>query len=123
MRRAVVEACFYGHLFCGVCAAAQAVETSVQLALPTNVWLIVVTFVGTVLFYSYPYTRPAVGSGDPRVVWCRRHQGIVRQFQGWGLLTLVEMVGWLAIHHGSGIRDMTLLEWTVLLAVPGAAGL
>ena len=48
---AVIEACFYGHLFYGVCAVAQVLETSVQLALPINGWLAVGSFIGTVLFY------------------------------------------------------------------------
>ena len=42
--REAVEACFYGQLFYGVCAAAQVLETSVQLALPINPWLLAVSF-------------------------------------------------------------------------------
>ncbi|MDB6172992.1 MAG: hypothetical protein JWL59_2303 [Chthoniobacteraceae bacterium] len=122
MWRAVVEACFYGHLFYGVCAAAQVIETSVQLGLPVNGWLIVVSFIGTVVFYSYPYTRQTASSTDPRVVWYRRHLDVVQQLQGWGLLALLALVVWVVIRHNAAIRRMTILEWIVLLAVPGVAG-
>src|SRR5262245_50007931 len=81
MWRGAVEAWFYGHLFYGVCAVAQVTETSVQLALPINGWLSLVTFVGAVLFYSYPYTRRTATSPDPRVVWHRQHRVLVRRFQ------------------------------------------
>lgn len=122
MWRSIVEACFYGHLFYGICAVAQVIETSVQLALPVNGWLIAVSFIGTVVFYSYPYTRQNASSNDPRVVWCRRHHGVVRQLQGWGLLVLLGLVIWMAIRLHAAIRGMAILEWIVLFAIPGAAG-
>ncbi len=123
MWRAAIEACFYGHLFYGVCAVAQVLETSVQLALPVSGWLIVGSFIGTAAFYNYPYTRRAGSSADPRVVWHRRHRGLVRRVQDSALLVLIGLSAWMAIRHRAAIRAMTLLEWIVLLVFPCAAAL
>jgi hypothetical protein len=74
MWQAAIDACFYGHLFTeSVCAVAQVIEASVQLALPINAWLLVGSFIGTVTFYSYPYNRRTANSGDPRVAWHPSH--------------------------------------------------
>ncbi len=121
--RAAIEACFYGHLFYGVCAVAQVIETSVQLALPVNGWLTVGSFIGTVMFYSYPYTRRTANSADPRVAWHRRHRGLVDRLQRWALLALIALSVWMAIRHRAAIRAMTPLEWIVLLVFPCAGGL
>jgi 4-hydroxybenzoate polyprenyltransferase len=123
MWRAAIEACFYGHLFYGVCAVAQVIETSAQLDLPVSLWLIVGTFIGTVLFYSYPYSRGAASSADPRVAWHWRHRGLVDRLQRWGLLVLGGLSVWMAIRHRAAIRTMTPFEWIVLLAFPCAGGL
>jgi 4-hydroxybenzoate polyprenyltransferase len=121
--RAVVEACFYGHLFYGVCAVAQVIETSVQLALPVNGWLMAGSFIGTVVFYNYPYTRRAASSADPRVAWHHRHRGLVNPLQRCALLALVALSVWMAVRHSAAIRTMGPLEWGVLLVFPCAAGL
>jgi 4-hydroxybenzoate polyprenyltransferase len=121
--RAAIEACFYGHLFYGVCAVAQVIETSVQLGLPVNGWLTVVSFIGTVLFYSYPYTRRSANSADPRVAWHRRHRGLVNRLQRWAMLALIALSAWVVIRHRVAIRTMTPLEWIVLLVFPCAGGL
>jgi 4-hydroxybenzoate polyprenyltransferase len=121
--RAAIEACFYGHLFYGVCAVAQVFETSAQLALPVNGSLTVGSFIGTVLFYNYPYSRRTANSTDPRVVWHRRHCGLVHRLQRWALLALIALSVWMAIRHRGAIRTMTPLEWIVLLVFPCAAGL
>ena len=123
MWRAAIDAVFYGHLFYGVCAAAQVLETSVQLALPVNGWLMAGSFIGTVLFYSYPYTRGAANSADPRVAWHRRHRGLVSFWQRWGLVALVALSVWMGIRHRAAIRTMTSFEWIVLLVFPCAGGL
>ena len=120
---AVIEACFYGHLFYGVCAVAQVLETSVQLALPINGWLTVGSFIGTVLFYSYPYTRRTADSADPRVMWHRRHRDVVERLQRWALLALIALSIWMAIRHRAAIRTMTPLKWIVLLVFPCAGSL
>ena len=120
---AVIEACFYGHLFYGVCAVAQVLETSVQLALPINGWLIVGSFIGTVLFYSYPYTRRTADSADPRVMWHHRHRDVVERLQRWALLALIALSIWMAIRHRASIQTMTPLEWIVLLVFPCAGSL
>lgn len=121
--RSTIEACFYGHLFYGVCAVAQVFETTAQLDLPVNGWLAAVAFIGTVLFYSYPYTRRAANSADPRVAWHLRHRDLVRRLQGCALFALIVLSGWLVIRHGAAIQAMTPLEWAMLLAVPLAGGL
>ncbi|HTV02247.1 MAG TPA: hypothetical protein VMF13_16990 [Luteitalea sp.] len=121
LRRAAVEACFYGHLFYGVCAAAQITETSVQLALPFNGWLTVTSMIGTVLFYSYPYSRRASISLDPRVVWHRRNRALVERLQLWGLVALVTLSAWFAVHHRTALRTMSPLESAVLLLFPCAS--
>ena len=123
MWRAVIETCFYGHLFYGVCAAAQVVETSVQLRLPVNGWLIAGSFIGTVLFYSYPYTRSTANSADPRVAWHRQHRGVVDRLQRWALFVLIALSAWMAIRHRAAIQSMTPLEWIVLVAFPCAGAL
>jgi 4-hydroxybenzoate polyprenyltransferase len=123
MWRTAIDACFYGHLFYGVCAAAQVVETTVQLGLPFNAWLTVAAFIGTVLFYSYPYTRSSNRSTDPRVLWHRRHRHLVERLQRWGLLALVALSAWMAIRHRAAIRSMTPFEWIMLLVFPAVAGL
>jgi 4-hydroxybenzoate polyprenyltransferase len=120
---AAIEACFYGHLFYGVCAAAQAIETSVQLALPVNGWLIAGSFIGTVMFYNYPYSRRTASSADPRVAWHRRHRGLVHRLQRLALLGLIALAVWLAIRHGSAIRTITPFEWIVLLVFPCAGAM
>jgi 4-hydroxybenzoate polyprenyltransferase len=121
--RSAVEACFYGHLFYGVCAVAQVLETSVQLALPLNGWLMAGAFIGTVLFYSYPYSRGTANSADPRVVWHRRHRDLVHRVQRWGLLALVVLSVSMAIRHRAAMGTMTPLEWMVLLVFPCAGSL
>jgi 4-hydroxybenzoate polyprenyltransferase len=121
--RAAIEACFYGHLFYGVCAVAQVIETSVQLALPVNGWLLVGSFIGTVLFYSYPYTRRTANRADPRVAWHHRHRGLVERLQRWALLALIALAVWMAIRHRAAIRTMTPLEWVALVVFPCAGGL
>ncbi len=123
MWHAAIEACFYGHLFYGVCAVAQVLETTAQLALPVNGWLAAGAFIGTVLFYSYPYTRRTASSADPRVVWHLRHLDLVRRLQGCALVALIALSGWLVIQHGAAIQAMAPLEWGLLLAVPVTAGL
>jgi 4-hydroxybenzoate polyprenyltransferase len=120
---AVIEACFYGHLFYGVCAVAQVLETSVQLALPINGWLAVGSFIGTVLFYGYPYTRHTADRADPRVAWHHRHRDVVERLQRWALFALIALSIWMALRHRAAIRTMTPLEWIVLLVFPCAAGL
>lgn len=116
--REAVEACFYGQLFYGVCAAAQVLETSVQLALPINPWLLAVAFIGTVLFYGYPYTRRGASGMDPRVVWHRQHRVLVDRLRGWGVLALLGLAIWIAIKHGEAIGAMRPLEWFVILVFP-----
>jgi 4-hydroxybenzoate polyprenyltransferase len=116
--RSTVEACFYGHLFYGVCAVAQVFETTAQLALPVNAWLCAATFIGTVLFYSYPYTRRTANSADPRVVWHRRRLELVHRLQRGAVLALIALTGWMAIRHGAAIHTMSPLEWMTLLAFP-----
>jgi len=121
--RAAVEACFYGHLFYGVCAVAQIAETSVQLALPVNGWLMTGAFVGTVMFYSYPYSRQTATGTDPRVVWHQRHRDLVARWQLGGLLTLLALLVWMVMRHGAAILSMTPLEWFGLLVFPYVGGL
>jgi hypothetical protein len=121
--RAAIEACFYGNLFYGVCAVAQVVETSVQLGLPGNGWLIVASFIGTVLFYSYPCTRGTASSADPRVAWHRRHRVLVSRLQRWALLALIVLTAWMTIRHRAAVRTMNPLDWIVLLVFPCAGGL
>jgi 4-hydroxybenzoate polyprenyltransferase len=121
--RAAVEACFYGQLFYGVCAVAQVFETSAQLALPVSGWLTVGSFMSTVLFYSYPYTRRTANGADPRVDWYRRNRALVDRLRRWALLALIALSVWLAIRHRAAIRTMTPFEWTMLLVFPGAGGL
>lgn len=118
-----IAACFYGHLFYGVCAVAQVFETTAQLGLPVNGWLATTAFVGTVLFYSYPYSRRTASSGDPRVVWHVRHRELVRRLQGCALVGLFALSGWLVLRHRAGIEALTLFEWTVLVMVPIAGAL
>jgi 4-hydroxybenzoate polyprenyltransferase len=120
---AAVDACFYGHLFYGVCAVAQVLETSAQLALPVNGWLMAVAFVGTVMFYGYPYRRRTANSADPRVAWHRRHRRLVDRLQRGALLALVALSAWIAIRHRGAIPTMTPFEWGLLLMVPGTAAL
>ena len=121
--RAAVEACFYGHLFYGVCAVAQVIETSVQLGLPVSGWLTAVAFIGTVAFYSYPYTRRMANDADPRARWHRRHRGVVQRGLRWTLVASIALSAWIAIGHRAAIRAMTPLEWIALLVFPSAAGL
>lgn len=123
MWRAVVEASFYGHLFYGVCAVAQIAETSVQLMLPVNGWLMVGAFTSTVLFYSYPYTRLAANSTDPRVAWHRQHHILVGMLQRLALLALMGLLAWMAIQHWVAIRTMSPFDWIVLLVFPFVGGL
>lgn len=118
--RRAVDACFYGHLFYGVCAVAQVLETSVQLVLPFNVWLCAVAFISTVLFYNYPYARGSAPSADPRVVWHRRHRQLVQRLQRWGVLALLALVLWLVIRHAPEIRETSAIEWLALFAFPAA---
>jgi 4-hydroxybenzoate polyprenyltransferase len=121
--RAAVEACFYGHLFYGVCAVAQVFETSAQLALPVSGWLIAVSFISTVLFYSYPYTRRTANGTDPRVVWHRRNHALVDRLQRLAVLALIALSAWMAIRHHAAIRTMSPFEWIMLLVFPCAGGL
>ncbi|HUR20128.1 MAG TPA: hypothetical protein VMZ90_04920 [Vicinamibacterales bacterium] len=123
MWRAAIETCFYGHLFYGVCAVAQVLETSVQLALPINGWLTVESFIATVLFYNYPYSRGPATSADPRVAWHHRHRALVDRWQRWALLAVITLSIWMAIRHRAAIVTMTPLEWIVLLVFPCAGGL
>jgi 4-hydroxybenzoate polyprenyltransferase len=116
--RAAVEACLYGHLFYGVCAVAQVCETSAQLALPTNEWLLVGSFIGTVLFYNYPYTRATADGADPRVAWHHRHRLLVHRWRRWGLLALLAQAVWMAIVYRAAIRTMTPFEWIALIVFP-----
>jgi 4-hydroxybenzoate polyprenyltransferase len=121
--RAAVEACFYGHLFYGVCAVAQVIETSVQLALPANGWLMAGAFLSTVIFYSYPYSRRTATSADPRVAWHQRHRDLVERWQLGGLLILIALLAWMVIRHRTAIRTMSPQEWFFLLVFPYVGGL
>jgi 4-hydroxybenzoate polyprenyltransferase len=121
--RAAIEACFYGHLFYGVCAVAQVIETSVQLALPVDVWLTVGVFIGTVSFYDIPYGRRAADESDPRGEWHRRHRRLVNQLRQGALFALVALSSWMVIRHRADIQRMTVFEWMVLLAFPCAGAL
>lgn len=123
MWRAAIEACFYGHLFYGVCAVAQVVETSVQLALPMNGWLMAWSFIGTVLFYGFPYTRGGANSDDPRIVWYRRHRRVVDPLRQFATCGLIALSAWMAISYRPAILDMTLAEWIVLLIFPAVGAL
>jgi 4-hydroxybenzoate polyprenyltransferase len=117
------EGLFYGHLFYGVCAVAQIAETSVQLALPINGWLMAASFIATVLFYNYPYMRGSAGSADPRVVWHRRHRLFVYWLQLSALAGLIALSAWMAFHYSSAIRALTPAQWSVLLLFPCVGGL
>lgn len=123
IRRSVIDACFYGQLFYGVCAVAQVIETSVQLGLPVNSWLTVATFIGTVTFYSYPYAVHTSTSADPRVAWRRRHRVLVDRLQRWGVVALIALAAGMAIRHRAAIRTMIPFEWITLLVFPSAAAL
>lgn len=119
--RAVVEATFYGHLFYGVCAVAQIIETSVQLALPFNGWLMAVAFLGTTVFYTYPYTRDSANRQDPRVAWHHRHRTRIQKIQRWAMLALTVVL--IGMATTAALPRAGVFEWVVLLVVPGAAAL
>lgn len=118
---ALVDALFYGNYFYGICAVAQVLETSTQLGLPTdNGWLYAATFVGTTLFYTYPYAqpRPAAHDDSARTTWYRRHASFVHASQAALTLALVVLGGTFAVRHAAALRVMSLVEWLVLLGVP-----
>lgn len=118
---ALVDALFYGNYFYGICAVAQVLETSTQLGLPTdNAWLYAATFIGTTLFYTYPYAqpRPPAPGDSARTGWYRRHADFVRVSQAALAMVLLLLGGVFAVRHGAALRAMSLFEWCVLLGVP-----
>jgi 4-hydroxybenzoate polyprenyltransferase len=121
--RAAIEACFYGHLFYGVCAVAQVAETSAQLALPVNGSLSFCAFIGTVLFYGYPYTHTGAGSHDPRVTWYQRHHRVVDRLRRWALAGLIALVALMAINDRAAIQGMSATEWLALLVFPSVGAM
>lgn len=123
MWRAAVEACFYGNLFYGLCAAAQVTETSVQLALPFNAWLTAWSFIGTVMFYGYPYSRAASTSTDPRVAWYRRNRVVVDRLQLLALAAWIVLSVAMVTRNRAALRAMTAPEWIALLVFPCVAAL
>lgn len=120
---AVIEAVFYGHLFYGVCAVAQVLETSIQLALPISGWLLLWTFIATVLFYSHPYSRGASSGADPRAEWRRRRSRAVERWLRLGLLTFAVSIFSAVVRHRQAIETMSAIEWMGLLVFPLVGGM
>ena len=66
-------------------------------------WLMVATFIGTVMFYSYPYSRQTANGADPRVIWHRQHLHLVAMLQRGALLALIGLSIWFVVRHGAGV--------------------
>ncbi len=102
---------FFGNYFYGFCAVALAIEASLQQGQPLNSFsFYAMLFVGTVLFYSYPYVRRVKGSSsNPRTTWYQKHYSLVRNTQV--LYTVVLAIGSAVFLYRYGNRSMHL-SWT-----------
>ena len=115
-----VKTVFFGNYFYGICTMALSIEASLQQKLPLNSPLYYLFgFVATVLYYTHPYTAATnTTSHNGRIRWYATHRSLVAKSQI--VLTFVFIISLLVL--GSSfirqIKQITLLQWSLLLAFP-----
>lgn len=115
-----VELFFYGNYFYGICAVAQAIETTLQLGFPLNHFnYYFITFIATVFYYNYPYVRKyAAADTDSRTVWYREHQSFIRWNQFFFTLFLLFALFVFLYHYMHVLQHMTVLHWLLVFVFP-----
>ena len=108
---------FFGNYFYGICAVALAIEASLQQGQSLNsLSFYAMLFIGTVLFYSYPYVRRVKGySANPRTQWYQRHYILVRNTQI--IYTIALAIGSSVFLYHYGYRAMHLSWMNSFLVV------
>lgn len=116
---------FYGNYFYGICVVAMMLEITVQLQLehPDPV-IYGIGFVGTVLFYNYPYARRYKPSAhDPRTMWYYRNRKTIRVTQLLFTVLVVAGLAWFLVRYRAGFAARPVTDWCLLLLFPLAGAL
>lgn len=121
----LLEWIFYGNYFYGICAVAQSIEATLQQGFPLSNWFYyTLVFVGTVLYYNYPYARRQKrNSYNPRIVWHAKHYRYM--FANQVLLTGILLAAGIFILTGYSHlhKNINSLHLFLLLIFPVVAGL
>jgi hypothetical protein len=121
----LIEFIFYGNYFYGFCVLSLILETCRQLEIPCNEFLMYsVAFIGTVLFYNYPYTKKYYSlSTNPRLQWYFRN----RAWVSGSLIALTVIVAilatWFVLENIPVIKNTGSKQWLLLLLFPVAGAL
>ncbi|MFT4023787.1 MAG: hypothetical protein QM664_08410 [Flavihumibacter sp.] len=116
---------FFGNYFYGFCAVALAIEASLQQGQPLNgLPFYGMLFVGTVLFYSYPYVRRVKGvAANPRTRWYQQHYILVRNTQIVYTLALAAGSAVFLYHYGNRAMHLSWMNSFLVVVFPFVAAL
>lgn len=120
-----MESFFFGNYFYGVCAVALSIEASLQQGFTLNGTAYYgLVFIGTILFYSYPYVRRQLPVGDnSRTNWYRRNFLQVRNTQI--IFTAVMLIGAVIFlyYYGKSSFQLSWLNSALVAIFPFVAAL
>jgi hypothetical protein len=117
------EHIFYGNFFYGICAISQAIESSLQQGFPlNNVFYYVITFIATVFYYNYPYSKKSnLLANDPRSQWYKSNKNLVHWTQrAFGTVIVGSMLCFVYLYFDC-LTAMSPLQWTFTLLFPAVS--
>lgn len=123
--RKIQEFVFYGNYFYGLCAVMLSIEAALQQRFPLNAfYYFFLVFIGTVLYYDYPYARKYKSPGtNPRTNWYIRHYSFVRWNQIVIIFILAGALIFFVHYYADAILQMNIVHWGALLVFPFVAAL
>lgn len=116
----LLEFIFYSNFFYGICTVAVMLETTFLMKIPFQGFtLYLLTFIGTIIFYNYPYARShSPTSKNPRTRWYSTHHKMISKIQIVLNICLLALVIWMLIVYFNEIKAMTGTQWILLLSFP-----
>ncbi len=121
--KAIKEFFYYGNYFYGFCVVALAVESSIKLHYPLNIfWFYLLLFAATIAYYTKAYITELNGNtNNPRTNWYIKNKHIVKCSQFVIVIFSIIIAGLLAYKNVKFIIGISLHNIIICLLFPVTA--
>ncbi len=116
----IIKFIFFGNYFVGMLGIALSLETAFQLRLPFNsITFYTLFFCVTVMYYSYAYSKPlqSFSISNPRSVWYRQHNKLIKYTQWFLLIVCITLGCLLLINDYKNLLQMPMQYWLIIVCM------